>query len=219
MNKHDPNYPDFSPVTVDTFTLLEGHAMRDCWFESEEIFVVPPNNETHVIVSHHANGQYYTSIKDYGYEGTLAIRRAGFVHREGSARSHHSWKEAFEYAKVMWEREISRLETKAPSPGLSSEAAKGAPAVSQPQAESASAPAPHHSGAPPQGADERAIMILEARIQGYEEDVVRLSSQLATMKENVGANHPLVAKRRCLYCNKMTRITTAACDHCDVEDK
>jgi hypothetical protein len=25
--------------------------------------------------------------------------------------------------------------------------------------------------------------------------------------------------RECKYCGKMTRITTAGCDHCDVEDK
>lgn len=31
--------------------------------------------------------------------------------------------------------------------------------------------------------------------------------------------NPMDRKRRCDYCGKMTRITTAGCDHCDVEDK
>jgi hypothetical protein len=30
---------------------------------------------------------------------------------------------------------------------------------------------------------------------------------------------PRVKKRRCEYCGRMTRISTAGCDHCDVEDK
>lgn len=33
------------------------------------------------------------------------------------------------------------------------------------------------------------------------------------------ARHPLDKKRRCPNCKKMTRITTAGCDHCDLEDK
>lgn len=186
LNKHNPSYPDFSPVTCDTFKLLEGHAMRDCWFESEEIFVVPPRNEIHIVVSHHSNGQYYTSIRDYTI---VAGASNGFKHRGGSAQSHKTWAAAFECAKRLWEREkekSSRVESRSPNPSpLDGIREDGAFAVSQPQTESASAPAPHHSGAPPQGADERAIMILEARIQGYEEDVVRLSGQLAKMKENI----------------------------------
>lgn len=31
--------------------------------------------------------------------------------------------------------------------------------------------------------------------------------------------HPNSYKRKCLYCGKLTRDTTAGCDHCDVEDK
>lgn len=31
--------------------------------------------------------------------------------------------------------------------------------------------------------------------------------------------HPRDTKRKCDYCGKMTRVTTAGCDHCDVEDK
>lgn len=31
--------------------------------------------------------------------------------------------------------------------------------------------------------------------------------------------HPLDARRRCAHCGELTRITTAGCDHCDVEDK
>jgi hypothetical protein len=30
---------------------------------------------------------------------------------------------------------------------------------------------------------------------------------------------PLRAKRKCEHCGKMTRVTTAGCDHCNVEDK
>lgn len=31
--------------------------------------------------------------------------------------------------------------------------------------------------------------------------------------------HPLSKKRKCEHCGRMTRVTTAGCDHCDVEGK
>ena len=37
--------------------------------------------------------------------------------------------------------------------------------------------------------------------------------------EAVLARNPLDRKSKCVSCGKMSRVTTAGCDHCDYEDK
>lgn len=46
-----------------------------------------------------------------------------------------------------------------------------------------------------------------------------LIAEVGTLRARLAMPHPLSDKRRCSACGKMSRITTAGCDHCDMEDK
>lgn len=50
-------------------------------------------------------------------------------------------------------------------------------------------------------------------------DLLLLLRKIVQEEKGSTKKHPLDHKRVCEYCGKRTRITTAGCDHCDVEDK